>query len=174
MKHINDAALGKLVATVLALVVATVATPTSLTGQEPSEESIAARIELGRKLFEQQAFTNGAVDYAASCSGCHSNQSGLQDRETRRFADYTAQSMMATKKLTARNTPTLLDVGKMARLGWTGEYDSLEGMIEDKLTGEPMAAECGRSHASERPRCARHSRYRRRQATRPQDAESPT
>ncbi|HVS13010.1 MAG TPA: cytochrome c peroxidase [Thermoanaerobaculia bacterium] len=100
------------------------------------EEAIPEeRVALGHRLFHELNFANPATDFAASCAGCHADADTIPDRPARRFADYTARSLTATRELTLRNAPTLLDAGQLAALGWDGASDDLEAMILDKLTG---------------------------------------
>lgn len=122
----------------LGLPTATPALPTSTATAEESSEPSTAQIELGSRLFRELNFTNQAADYGASCAGCHATGSKVRDRSERRFADYSPRSMNALKVVTQRNTPTLLDIGRMERLGWAGEWDSLAALVEDKLTGEQL------------------------------------
>lgn len=96
------------------------------------------RAALGKRLFEELNFTNQAADYGASCSGCHSGEGDVRGRATRAFADYTPQSLTATKKTTLRNSPTLVDVGRAPLLGWDGAAGDLEALVLEKLTGSLM------------------------------------
>lgn len=108
----------------------------SLPSQETATETVEEqRVELGSRLFVELNFSNQAADYGSSCSGCHATGDELEGRGQRRHADYTARSMTPLKQLTSRNTPTLLDVGSMPLLGWSGDYDSLEQLVLDKMLG---------------------------------------
>jgi cytochrome c peroxidase len=109
------------------------------------QASAEARLALGKRLFDELNFTNPATRYAASCGGCHTDGGSLGDRVPRAFADYTPRSLTASRELTLRNTPTLLDAAGRGdtnddandteELGWAGSFDDLEAMIVDKLTG---------------------------------------
>jgi cytochrome c peroxidase len=98
----------------------------------------AAAIELGARLFQERNFTNPAADYGSSCGECHASGSDVQGRATRVFADYTPQSLTATKDMTLRNTPTLLGVAEHEQLGWDGAHASLEELVLEKLLGPTM------------------------------------
>ncbi|HUP25703.1 MAG TPA: cytochrome c peroxidase [Thermoanaerobaculia bacterium] len=102
------------------------------------EASNADAIELGARLFRERNFTNPAADYGSSCGECHADGSDVQGRPARVFADYTPQSLTATKEMTLRNTPTLLGVADHERLGWDGAHASLEELVFDKLLGPTM------------------------------------
>jgi cytochrome c peroxidase len=122
------------------VVAATLLTATPTLAQEAleagREPSPIAR--LGRALFTDQRFTNPAADYHASCSGCHATGSSQPQRTERLYADYVPQSLTAGKQTTLRNTPTILGVRRWQRFGLDGEYESLEAIIEAKLTGPMM------------------------------------
>ncbi|HVS63085.1 MAG TPA: cytochrome c peroxidase [Thermoanaerobaculia bacterium] len=102
---------------------------------DETEAASDARLALGKRLFGELNFTNPATDYATSCGGCHTDGGTVGDRATRRFADYTPRSLTATRELTLRNTPTLLDAAGKEELGWAGGSSDLEALIVDKLTG---------------------------------------
>jgi cytochrome c peroxidase len=107
-------------------------------GLAAQEAPVDLAIEVGERLFRERNFTNPAADYGSSCAECHSTGAGVQGRAPRTFADYTAQSLTATKQTTLRNTPTLHGVGDDPLLGWAGSHASLEELVLDKLLGETM------------------------------------
>ncbi len=115
-----------------AAVVAAAATGAQQPASDPARE---ARAALGLALLADQRFTNPAMDYSASCSGCHATGEQVPGRAPRAFADSVPRSLTATKETTLRNTPTLFEAARAGRFGHDGAYDSLERMIEDKLTG---------------------------------------
>ena len=99
--------------------------------QAPHEDKAA----LGALLFREQLFTNPALDYEASCSGCHKTGEEIEGRTQRRFTDYTALSLRPDKTTTTRNTPALIDLDQEQLYGRVGSHSSLEDLIEAKLLG---------------------------------------
>lgn len=122
---------------VIQIAVAVVFVGTSAT-LAAAEAANSAAIELGARLFQERNFTNPAADYGSSCGECHATGGDVRGRAPRVFADYTPQSLTATKETTLRNTPTLVGAGELERLGWDGAYTSLEGLVLDKLLGPTM------------------------------------
>ncbi|TAG02372.1 MAG: hypothetical protein EAZ43_09565 [Betaproteobacteria bacterium] len=83
----------------------------------------AAAIELGRKLFSDRRLSaNGK----RSCAGCHDPKRAFQDgRSASRHQ---------------RNTPSLLDSGRLRWLGWDGATDSLWAASLQPLTASDELA----------------------------------
>ena len=98
----------------------------------------AEAIELGRRLFHEQEFSDPAANIFSACASCHKSKALGDGRPT--FADITARNLVPTitgrpKAITLRNAPTLLDVKRMDRLDHDGRHTSLEQLIKRKLLG---------------------------------------
>lgn len=112
-------------------------------GATPRAEQPAAspEIALGQRLFADVRLSNPGTNVQASCAKCHRpSPAGVP---TRGFADDIPRSVLSTAHndrdvLTLRNTPTLVDAGRQERFNHDGQFESLEALIEAKLTGRDM------------------------------------
>ena len=81
-----------------------------------------ARVELGRKLFEERGLSgNGKL----ACSGCHDLAHG--------GADHVALSLGVTGEPVAVNTPTVFNASLNFRQFWDGRANTLEEQIDGPL-----------------------------------------
>ena len=109
--------------------------------QEGQDKKNQAAISLGARLFQDERFSTPKGDLPASCSHCHMfDESGQGIRAhadflNRSWVSYRAQD---PRREESRNSPTLFDVGKMARLHFDGEFGSLEELVKGTLSGRPM------------------------------------
>lgn len=79
---------------------------------EPSSNPITApKVELGRRLFYDGRL---AADFLRSCASCHQQEHA--------FSDGAPFSWGVTGQLTARNTPSLTNVGYARSLTWVNPY----------------------------------------------------
>lgn len=83
--------------------------------EPPGNQSNAAQIALGRKLFFDKRLS---VDNSISCATCHDPSYG--------FADPHSVSVGVKARHGERNSPTLLNVAFMPSLMWDGRAASLE------------------------------------------------
>lgn len=114
------------------------AAPAATPMPSPAE---TAELQLGKRLFNDPRLTNPGMDFQASCQTCH--VSGDSAKGVRLFADSQPRSFIPSrredgKRLTLRNTPTLIDVADMPRLGWDGHWASLNASVKEQLTGDML------------------------------------
>jgi cytochrome c peroxidase len=81
------------------------------------------KIALGAKLFRERTLSRGG---SMACADCHRLNQGGDDGQ--------ARSKTSTGDLEDFNTPTVFNCAYNFRLGWLGNYRSLEHYIEVKLT----------------------------------------
>lgn len=100
----------------------------------------APEITLGKRLFEDERFSTAQGDMHTSCASCHllSDPQGY-----RAFTEFLSRSWVPWRKEdprreTLRNTPTLLDAGRMPMLHFDGEFSSLEEQAFETLIGRNM------------------------------------
>jgi cytochrome c peroxidase len=86
--------------------------------------SSAAKVELGRHLFYDQALS---VDGSTSCSSCHAITSGLAD------ARGLATSMGFERQMGIRNAPALANVAFNTSFTWDGKFASLEAHAQGPI-----------------------------------------
>jgi cytochrome c peroxidase len=89
---------------------------------QASEDSNEAKIELGRKLFNDPRLSHGD---AFACSACHDLQSGGEDGR--------ARSIGSDGQPLDFNTLTVFNASANARLNWEGNFRTLEGQNESVL-----------------------------------------
>jgi cytochrome c peroxidase len=90
----------------------------------PVAEAVpAARIELGRKLFNDKTLSR---DGSVSCASCHDPK--------RAFSDGKAVSTGIGGASGTRNAPSLLNVAYATSLFWDGRRTSLEQQVADPFT----------------------------------------
>ena len=94
----------------------------SVTPIPPAEHSDAAKVELGRKLFDDPRLSH---DDVVACSGCHELRSGGEDGR--------ARSIGTDGKPLDFNTPTVFNASGNARLNWEANFRTLEGQNESVL-----------------------------------------
>lgn len=87
----------------------------------------AEKAELGRKLFFD-SILSGARD--RSCASCHNPETAWADGQAR-ASDRNGRAM-------ARRTPTLLNLAWQERLGWEGQFPTLERVAFTPITSERM------------------------------------
>jgi len=108
------------------------------TPQGARETTAEAQSRLGRRLFGENRFTNPGSNFLVTCGACHKPPEAGGNQA---YADQLRRSLLPSRQgsqgraLTTRNTPSLLDVGQMPRLGHDGAFESLESLVEAKLTG---------------------------------------
>lgn len=91
-----------------------------------SNPTTAAKVELGRRLFYDGRL---AADFMRSCASCHQQKTA--------FSDAAPFSWGVTGQLTARNTPSLTNVGYAQSLTWVNPYmRDLEAQARAPLFGE--------------------------------------
>jgi cytochrome c peroxidase len=89
----------------------------------------ALKVELGRRLFSDTILSG---DGARACASCHDlNAGGTVHVE--RMAGYTG-------KMNAYNPPTVFNAGNSYRLGWRGNFTSLEELSEKVLLDANLMA----------------------------------
>ena len=94
--------------------------------EPPSNPTTAAKVELGRRLFYDGRL---AADFMRSCASCHQQETA--------FSDAAPFSWGVTGQLTARNTPSLTNVGYAQSLTWVNPYmRDLEVQARAPLFGE--------------------------------------
>ncbi len=94
--------------------------------EPPSNPTTAAKVELGRRLFYDGRL---AADFMRSCASCHQQKTA--------FSDAAPFSWGVTGQLTARNTPSLTNVGYAQSLTWVNPYmRELEVQARAPLFGE--------------------------------------
>ena len=95
-------------------------------------------IELGKRLFGDNRFTNPACNTPASCDSCHRPESARGGR--RAYSDSQRYSLIPThvggsrKLSTLRNTPGLMDLGSHVRFNHDGRTGSLEETVLAEVT----------------------------------------
>ena len=95
-------------------------------------------VALGERLFGDVRFSNPGSQFSTSCASCHTPVTG--PKGPRSFTDSEPRSLIPSsekgaKLTTLRNAPTLIGAGKLTRFDWDGQYDSLEALVRDKMTG---------------------------------------
>ena len=83
-----------------------------------------AKAELGRVLFFDPIFSGSGTQ---SCASCH--------RPDRSWADGRGLALGDSGSAMALRSPTLLNVGWLPRLGWTGKFRDLEAVTFAAITG---------------------------------------
>lgn len=92
----------------------------------PLNPTTVAKVELGRRLFYDGRL---AADFLRSCASCHQQETA--------FSDAAPFSWGVTGQLTARNTPSLTNVGYAQSLTWVNPYmHDLEVQARAPLFGE--------------------------------------
>jgi cytochrome c peroxidase len=89
----------------------------------PTDNALAARIALGRRLFfDQRLSRNGTI----ACASCHQPE--------RAFADGLTTAKGIGGRLGSRNTPSLINVGFNGSQFWDGRRADLESQALDPFT----------------------------------------
>lgn len=96
---------------------------------------------LGERLFRDVRFSTPKGDLPASCNTCHLFDEDPQG--IRAYTDFFNRSWMSfrfedPRRLILRNAPTLMDVARMPRLHYDGEFASLEDLVKGTFAGRPM------------------------------------
>ena len=110
-------------------------------GEDGVPDKAAGAARLGARLFKDSRFATAKGDLPASCSHCHLLNEDPQG--IRAHTDFLARSWVSyrlgdPRRDELRNSPTLFDAGKMPRLHFDGEFDTLEQLVKGTLSGRPM------------------------------------
>lgn len=111
----------------------------SIRGEAPDE---SPEVSLGRQLFRDVSLVNPGSKLQTSCATCH--HMPAEESPSRVYSDNIIRSVVPANQkdvalLTLRNTPSLLDVAADSTyFYYDGRYDSLEVLVEEKLTGPMM------------------------------------
>lgn len=110
-------------------------------GGGPKEKQNSQAISLGTRLFKDDRFSAPNGDFRNSCKSCHVFDEDPQG--LRAHAEFLNRSWVPwraedPRRSAARNAPTLLDVGRMPRLHFDGEFTSLEDLVKGTVGGRPM------------------------------------